>query len=304
MNGSSVHSILYFSVDTPTKEAPEVRRAVGEIVQIEPAWRVRVHSVGPQLVICGEDELELQAIREEIQKTQLVVFGELKIGYRETIRKSAEAEGKYIRQTGGMGNYGHCWLRIEPSEPGIDYAFVNGSQVGAIPERYIGPIERGVQNEMGLGILAGYPMFNLKVTLLDGSYHEVDSNEMAFQFAGSIAFKEAARKAYPVLLEPVMAVEVIVSEEFMGTIIDGINARRGRIEEIENEDESGGLKTIKATVPLPELLRSSTYGRPEWTMRFAGYQERPHFGRLGGDDAPAPAIKPRGPRPRTDSAAA
>ncbi len=146
----------------------------------------------------------------------------------------AEAEGKYIRQTGGSGNYGHCKLRIEPNTPGAGYEFINAIKCGSVPKEYIKPIDQGVQGAIELGILAGYPLVDIKVTLYDGSYHEVDSNEMAFKFAGSIAFKEAARKASPVLLEPVMAVEVTVPEEHMGAIIGDINSRRGRIEGMEH----------------------------------------------------------------------
>jgi elongation factor G len=299
MTDGSVHSLLFFSVDTPTDQAPQLHRALDEIVRANPAWRVRIQRVGPQFIIGGEDELELEAMRGQIRETPVIVLGALKVGYREKIRKQVEAEGKYIRQTGGSGNYGHCWLRIEPSEPGIDYAFVNESHVGAIPVQYIGPIERGVQDAMALGILAGYPIVDVRITLLDGSFHDQDSNEMAFQFAGSIAFKEAARKASPVLIEPVMAVEATVQEQFMGAIVSDINARRGRIEAIEPAAES---QTIRAIVPLVELLRSSKYGRPEWAMRFAGYREKPRFDGLGGDAAAAPAINPRGPKPREGSA--
>ena len=174
------------------------------------------------------------------------------VAFRETIRKAAEAEGKYIRQTGGSGNYGHCWLRVEPNAPGEGYEFINEIKGGVVPKEYIKPIDQGVQGAMELGILAGFPMVDVKVTLFDGSYHEVDSNEMAFKFAGSIAFKEAARKAHPVLLEPVMAVEVTVPEEFMGVIIGDINSRRGRIEGMEH---AGGSQVIKAMVPVAELLQ-------------------------------------------------
>jgi elongation factor G len=206
--------------------------------------------------------------------------GEPKVAFRETIRKKAEAEGKYIRQTGGSGNYGHCKLRIEPNEPGKGYEFINEIKSGSVPREYIKPIDQGVQGAIELGILAGYPMVDIKVTLYDGSYHEVDSNEMAFKIAGSIAFKEAARKASPVLLEPVMAVEVTVPEEFMGVIIGDINSRRGRIEGMEH---IGGSQVIKAIVPLKEMfgyvndIRSSTQGRASYSMQFARYEEAPRM---------------------------
>jgi elongation factor G len=196
--------------------------------------------------------------------------GEPKVAFRETIRKMAEAEGKYIRQTGGSGNYGHCKLRVEPNEPGKGYEFINGIKGGTIPKEYIKPIDQGVQGAIELGILAGYPLVDIKVTLFDGSYHEV----------GSIAFKEAARKASPVLLEPVMAVEVTVPEEHMGTIIGDINSRRGRIEGMEHV---GGSQLIKAIVPLKEMfgyvndIRSSTQGRASYSMQFARYEEAPRM---------------------------
>jgi elongation factor G len=216
----------------------------------------------------------------------------LKVLFVETIRRKAEAEGKYIRQTGGSGNYGHCWLRIEPNEPGKGHEFVNDVEGGAVPKEYIKPIDQGVQGALELGILAGFPMVDVKVTLFDGSYHEVDSNEMAFKFAGSIAFKEAARKASPVLLEPVMAVEVTVPEEHMGTIIGDINSRRGRIEGMEH---LAGSQVIKAIVPLSGLLAS----RPGWLLEcpmvFAGYQEVPRRGGFDGTKPGVPVVLPKRP---------
>ena len=207
-------------------------------------------------------------------------MGEPKVAFRETIRKKADAEGKYIRQTGGSGHYGHCKLRVEPNTPGAGYEFVNDIKGGVIPKEYIKPIDQGVQGAIELGILAGYPIVDVKVTLYDGSYHEVDSDEMAFKIAGSMAFKEAARKASPVLLEPVMAVEVTVPEEFMGVIIGDINSRRGRIEHV---DRIGGSQVIKAIVPLKEMfgyvneIRSSTQGRASYSMQFARYEEAPRM---------------------------
>jgi elongation factor G len=206
--------------------------------------------------------------------------GEPKVAFRETIRKKADAEGKYIRQTGGSGHYGHCRLRIEPNQPGKGYEFISEIKSGSVPKEFIKPIDQGVQGAIELGILAGYPIVDVKVTLYDGSYHEVDSDEMAFKIAGSMAFKEAARKASPVLLEPVMAVEVTVPEEHMGTIIGDINSRRGRIEHV---DRIGGSQVIKAIVPLKEMfgyvndIRSSTQGRASYSMQFARYEEAPRM---------------------------
>ncbi|HUB31059.1 MAG TPA: hypothetical protein VL967_15245, partial [Terracidiphilus sp.] len=173
-------------------------------------FSVEAQTSGTTLILAGEDELELEAVAERLAEAEDIHYGEPKVSYRETIRKSAEAEGKYIRQTGGSGNFGHCWLRIEPNEPGAGYEFINEIKGGVIPKEYIKPIDQGIQGALELGILAGFPIVDVRAILFDGSYHEVDSNEMAFKFAGSIAFKEAARKASPVLLEPVMAVEVTV----------------------------------------------------------------------------------------------
>jgi elongation factor G len=206
--------------------------------------------------------------------------GEPKVAFRETVRKVAEAEGKYIRQTGGSGNYGHCWLRIEPNEPGKGYEFINEIKGGVVPKEYIKPIDMGVRGAMEGGVLAGFPMVDVKVALFDGSYHEVDSNENAFKIAGSVAFKEAAHKAKPVLLEPVMAVEVTVPDEFMGVIIGDINSRRGRIEHVEH---AAGSQVIKAMVPLKEMfgyvneIRSSTQGRASYSMQFSRYEEAPRM---------------------------
>jgi elongation factor G len=206
--------------------------------------------------------------------------GEPKVAFRETIRKTAEAEGKYIRQTGGSGNYGHVKIRLEPNEPGKGFEFINEITGGVVPKEYIKPTEQGIREALHNGVLAGYEMVDFKAVLYDGSYHDVDSNEMAFKIAGSMAYKEAAKKASPVLLEPMMAVEVTVPEEHMGTIIGDINSRRGRIEGMEH---SGGSQVIKAMVPLKEMfgyvndIRSSTQGRASYSMQFARYEEAPRM---------------------------
>jgi elongation factor G len=206
--------------------------------------------------------------------------GEPRVAFRETIRKTAEAEGKYIRQTGGSGNYGHVKIRLEPNEPGKGFEFIDAIRGGVVPKEYIKPTEQGIKEALHNGVLAGYEMVDFKATLYDGSYHDVDSNEMAFKIAGSMAFKEAARKASPVLLEPVMAVEVTVPEEYMGTIIGDINSRRGRIEGMEH---AAGSQVIKAMVPLKEMfgyvneIRSSTQGRASYSMQFARYEEAPRM---------------------------
>ena len=214
----------------------------------------------------------------------------------ETIRKPAEAEGKYIRQTGGSGNYGHCKLRIEPVEPGRGYEFVNGISGGSVPGEYIRPIDEGVQAAMESGILGGFPMVDVKVTLTGGSYHEDDSNEMAFKFAASIAFKEAARKASPVILEPMMAVEINVPDHSTAiTIIEReISQHRGRIDQLLRGKSS---KSIRAIVPLSELLNSGLRGPYESPMTFAGYEPLRDNGISDDDRSGVTANKPRPPRP-------
>ena len=275
--------VISVAIEPKTKADQEkMGIALSRLADEDPTFKVRTDEDSGQTIISGMGELHLEILVDRMKREHKVEanVGEPKVAFRETIRKTAEAEGKYIRQTGGSGNYGHCWLKIEPNEPGKGYEFVNGIKGGSVPKEYIKPIDQGVQGALELGILAGYPIVDVKVTLFDGSYHDVDSNEMAFKFAGSIAFKEAARKASPVLLEPVMAVEVTVPEEHMGTIIGDINSRRGRIEGMEH---AAGSQVIKAIVPLKEMfgyvndIRSSTQGRASYSMQFARYEEAPRM---------------------------
>jgi elongation factor G len=276
-------TVISVAIEPKTKADQEkMGVALSRLADEDPTFKVRTDEESGQTIISGMGELHLEILVDRMKREHKVEanVGEPKVAFRETIRKSAEAEGKYIRQTGGSGNYGHCKLRIEPNVPGAGYEFINAIKSGAIPKEFIKPIDQGVQGAIELGILAGYPLVDIKVTLFDGSYHDVDSNEMAFKFAGSIAFKEAARKASPVLLEPVMAVEVTVPEEHMGTIIGDINSRRGRIEGMEH---AGGSQIIKAIVPLKEMfgyvndIRSSTQGRASYSMQFARYEEAPRM---------------------------
>jgi elongation factor G len=275
--------VISVAIEPKTKADQEkMGIALSRLADEDPTFKVRTDEDSGQTIISGMGELHLEILVDRMKREHKVEanVGEPKVAFRETIRKTAEAEGKYIRQTGGSGNYGHCKLRVEPNEPGKGYEFINDIKGGVVPKEYIKPIDQGVQGALELGILAGYPIVDVKVHLYDGSYHEVDSNEMAFKFAGSIAFKEAARKASPVLLEPVMAVEVTVPEEFMGTIIGDINSRRGRIEGMEHV---GGSQLIKAIVPLKEMfgyvndIRSSTQGRASYSMQFARYEEAPRM---------------------------
>jgi elongation factor G len=256
--------------------------ALSRLADEDPTFKVRTDEDSGQTIISGMGELHLEILVDRMRREHKVEanVGEPKVAFRETIRKTAEAEGRYIRQTGGSGNYGDCWVRLEPNETGKGYEFINEIKGGVVPREYIKPIDQGIQSAMDLGILAGFPMVDVKAILFDGSYHEVDSNENAFKIAGSMAFKEAARKAHPVLLEPVMAVEVTVPEEFMGTIIGDINSRRGRIEKV---GRVGGSQVIKAMVPLKEMfgyvndIRSSTQGRASFSMQFSRYEEAPRM---------------------------
>jgi elongation factor G len=276
-------TVISVAIEPKTKADQEkMGIALSRLADEDPTFKVHTDEDSGQTIISGMGELHLEILVDRMRREYKVEanVGEPKVAFRETIRKKAEAEGKYIRQTGGSGNYGHCKLRVEPNTPGAGYEFINDIKGGVVPKEYIKPIDQGVRGALELGILAGYPIVDVKVTLYDGSYHEVDSNEMAFKFAGSIAFKEAARKASPVLLEPVMAVEVTVPEEFMGVIIGDINSRRGRI---EGMDRVSGSQVIKAMVPLKEMfgyvneIRSSTQGRASYSMQFARYEEAPRM---------------------------
>jgi len=273
--------VIAVAVEPKTKADQEkMGMALAKLAQEDPTFRVHTDPDSGQTIISGMGELHLEIIVDRMMREYKVEanVGKPQVAYRETIRANAEAEGKYIRQTGGSGNYGHAKIRIEPNEPGKGYEFSNDIKGGVIPKEYIKPIDQGIQDAMQRGVLAGYEMVDIKVSLFDGSYHDVDSNEMAFKIAGSMAFKEAARKAKPVLLEPMMDVEVTVPEEYMGTIIGDLNSRRGRIEGMEMV---GGSQAIKATVPLSTMfgyathMRSSTQGRANYTMQFKQYEEAP-----------------------------
>ncbi|WP_035359756.1 elongation factor G [Edaphobacter aggregans] len=273
--------VIELAVEPKTKADQEkMGMALAKLAQEDPTFRVHTDPDSGQTIIAGMGELHLEIIVDRMMREYKVEanVGKPQVAYRETIRANAEAEGKYIRQTGGSGNYGHAKIRISPNDPGKGYEFSNDIKGGVIPKEYIKPIDQGIQDAMTRGVLAGYEMVDIKVSLYDGSYHDVDSNEMAFKIAGSMAFKEAARKAKPVLLEPVMDVEVTVPEEYMGTIIGDLNSRRGRIEGMEMV---GGTQAIKATVPLSTMfgyathMRSSTQGRANYSMQFKQYEEAP-----------------------------
>ena len=273
--------VIAVAVEPKTKgDQEKMGIALGKLAQEDPTFKVNTDPDSGQTIIAGMGELHLEIIVDRMMREFNVQanVGKPQVAYRETIRKHSQAEGKYIRQTGGSGQYGHVRIRLEPNEPGKGYEFVNEVVGGVIPKEFIKPVDQGIKEAMEGGVLAGYEMVDVKATLYDGSYHDVDSNEMAFKIAGSMAFKEAARKASPVLLEPVMSVEVVVPEEYMGTIIGDLSSRRGRIEGIEHR---AGSQVIKAMVPLAEMfgyatnMRSNTQGRATFSMHFSRYEEAP-----------------------------
>jgi len=273
--------VISVAVEPKTKADQEkMGMALGRLAQEDPTFKVHTDPDSGQTIISGMGELHLEIIVDRMMREYKVEanVGKPQVAYRETIRKKAEAEGKYIRQTGGRGQYGHAKIRLEPQAPGTGYEFVNDIIGGSVPKEFIKPIDQGIREAMEGGVLAGYEMVDVKATLYDGSYHDVDSNEMAFKIAGSMAFKEAARKASPVLLEPVMSVEVVTPEDYAGVIMGDLSSRRGRIEGMEHR---AGSQVIKAIVPLAEMfgyathMRSSTQGRAEYSMHFARYEEAP-----------------------------
>ena len=273
--------VISVAVEPKTKADQEkMGNALQRLAEEDPTFRVHTDPESNQTIISGMGELHLDIIVDRMRREFNVecTVGKPQVAYRETIRKSVESEGKFVRQTGGHGQYGHCWLRLEPQEAGKGFEFANEVVGGVIPKEFINPIQAGVEAALEDGVVAGYPMVDVKVTVYDGSYHDVDSSEMAFKVAGSMAFKDGAKKADPVLLEPYMAVEVDVPEDYMGDVIGGLNSRRGRIEGMETEN---GESRIKGFVPLSEMfgyataLRSSTQGRGTFTMTFDHYEEVP-----------------------------
>lgn len=273
--------VISVAVEPKTKADQEkMGNALQRLAEEDPTFKVHTDPETNQTIISGMGELHLDIIVDRMRREFNVdcTVGKPQVAYRETIRKSVESEGKFIRQTGGHGQYGHCWLRLEPKEAGTGFEFANKVVGGVIPKEFINPIQAGVEAAMQDGVVAGYPMVDIKVTVYDGSYHDVDSSEMAFKVAGSMAFKDGAKKADAVLLEPYMSVEVDVPEDYMGDVIGGLNSRRGRIEGMETEN---GESRIKGYVPLSEMfgyataLRSSTQGRGTFTMTFDHYEEVP-----------------------------
>jgi len=271
--------VIHVAIEPKTKVGQEkLGMALAKLSEEDPTFQTYTDQETGQTIIGGMGELHLEIIVDRLQREFKVEcnVGKPQVAYKETIRKQVKAEGKYIKQSGGRGQYGHCWIELIPtSEP---YSFENATVGGSIPKEFIGPIENGIKEASKTGILAGYPVLNFKVRVVDGSYHDVDSNEMAFKVAGSMAFKNGMAKADPVLLEPIMKVEVTVPEEYMGDVMGDINSRRGRIEGMEAES---GAQVIRAMVPLSEMfgysttLRSRTQGRGVYSMEFAAYEPVP-----------------------------
>ncbi|NLP37384.1 MAG: elongation factor G [Firmicutes bacterium] len=254
--------------------------SLAKLAEEDPTFRTKTNEETGQTIISGMGELHLEIIIDRLLREFKVGanVGKPQVAYKETIREKVRVEGKFVRQTGGRGQYGHCWLEIEPLEPGQGYVFENKIVGGVIPKEYIPAIDAGVQEAMNTGVLAGYPVIDVKVSVVDGSYHDVDSSELAFKVAGSMAFKAGVMKAKPVLLEPVMHVEITVPEDYMGDVMGDINSRRGRI---EGMDSRSGIQVIRAKIPLSEMfgyatdLRSRTQGRGTYSMEFSHYEEVP-----------------------------
>ncbi|MGA7799231.1 MAG: elongation factor G [Gammaproteobacteria bacterium] len=273
--------VISVAVEPKTKADQEkMGIALQKLAQEDPSFRVRTDEESGQTIISGMGELHLDIIVDRMKREFKVEanVGAPQVAYRETIRKKIEQEGKFVRQSGGRGQYGHVYLRIEPLEPGTGYEFENAIVGGVVPREYIPAVDKGIQEQLQNGVIAGYPVVDVKVTLYDGSYHDVDSSEMAFKIAGSMAFKEGASKASPVLLEPVMKVEVVTPEEYMGDVMGDLNRRRGIL---QGMDDGVAGKVIRAEVPLAEMfgyataLRSATQGRANYSMEFTKYAEAP-----------------------------
>ncbi len=273
--------VISVAIEPKTKQDQEkMGIALNKLSEEDPTFRIRTDEETLQTLISGMGELHLDIIIDRMRREFKVEanIGQPQVAYKETIKGMASAEGKYIKQSGGRGQYGHCWIKVEPQERGKGFEFVNAIKGGSIPNEYVAPIQKGVKEAVDKGVLAGYPMLDVKATVFDGSYHEVDSSEAAFKIAGAMAFQAAAKKAKIVLLEPIMKVEVITPEEFMGDIIGDINAKRGQIQEMTDR---GSVKVIDAQVPLASMfgyatqLRSMSQGRASYSMEFLQYAEVP-----------------------------
>ncbi|MDP4092392.1 MAG: elongation factor G [Bacillota bacterium] len=273
--------VIHVAIEPKTKAGQEkMGLALAKLAEEDPTFKTHTDPETGQTIIAGMGELHLEIIVDRMMREFKVEanVGKPQVSYKETIRKAVKAEGKFVRQSGGRGQYGHCWIELEPQEPGTGFIFENKIVGGVIPKEYIPAIEAGIEDAMNNGVLGGYQVLDIKARLVDGSYHEVDSSEMAFKIAGSMAFKEGCRKADPTLLEPIMRVDVVVPEEYMGDVMGDLNSRRGRIEGMEAR---AGAQVITAHVPLAEMfgyatdLRSKTQGRGVYSMQFGHYDEVP-----------------------------
>jgi elongation factor G len=273
--------VISVAVEPKTKvDQEKMGVALQRLAKEDPSFRVHTDEESGQTIISGMGELHLEIIVDRMKREFKVEanVGKPQVAYRETIRAMVESEGKFVRQSGGRGQYGHVWLKIEPNEQGKGYEFVNGIVGGTVPREYIPAVDKGIKEAVETGVMAGYPVVDVKVTLIDGSYHDVDSNEMAFKIAGSMGFKDGFRRAKPVLLEPIMKVEVVTPEDYSGDVIGDLNRRRGQI---TGMDDSLSGKVIAADVPLSEMfgyattVRSMSQGRATFTMEFSKYVEVP-----------------------------
>jgi elongation factor G len=274
--------VIQIAVEPKSKaDQDKMGIALNRLQMEDPSFRVHTDEETGQTIMAGMGELHLEILVDRMLREFKVEanVGKPQVAYRETITKQVEAEGKYVRQTGGKGQYGHCWVRLIPQPPGTGYVFENETVGGTIPKEFIKPIDKGIEEAMQGGILAGYPMVDIKVEVFDGSFHDVDSNEMAFKIAGSMGFKEGAARASPVILEPIMKVEVVTPDDYMGDVIGDLNSRRGKIQGMEQKH---GAQVIEALVPLAEMfgyatdLRSKTQGRATYTMHFGHYAQVPN----------------------------
>jgi elongation factor G len=274
--------VIHVAVEPKTKmDQEKMGLALNRLAQEDPSFRVRTDEESGQTIISGMGELHLEILVDRMKREFGVEanVGAPQVAYREAIRKSVEVEGKFVKQSGGRGQYGHVWLKVEPNEAGKGFEFVDAIKGGTVPREYIPAVKKGLEDTLPNGVLAGYPVVDVKVTLFDGSYHDVDSNENAFKMAASMGFKDGMRKASPVLLEPMMSVEVETPEDYTGTVMGDLSSRRGMVQGMD--DMAGGGKVVKAEVPLAEMfgystaLRSATQGRATYSMEFKHYTEAP-----------------------------
>jgi elongation factor G len=274
--------VIALAVEPKTKSDQEkLGMGLAKLMAEDPTFRVKTDPETGQVVISGMGELHLEIIVDRLKREFSVeaTVGAPQVAFKETITRAAEGEGKYIKQTGGRGQYGHAKIRLVPRKPGEGYLFENNTVGGTIPKEFIKPIDMGIREALTTGVIAGYPMDDVLIDLYEGSYHDVDSNEMAFKIAGSMAFQDAAKKAKPVLLEPVMRVEVVVPKDNMGDVMGDLSSRRGRI---QSQEDRGGTQIINARVPLSEMfgyatdLRSRTQGRGSYSMHFDRYEQAPN----------------------------